>query len=128
MPWRTAAVPAETLTPLGCGEANRGDPRGGSPPARSRTEVVGLPRVLVVWGCGSSPSAHSGRPSLPSSSLGATPIRDDQLDDVRALTGDRRPSDLTPAPAGKQCRLGFTRRAGRRAARTSPDRVVAACD
>ena len=46
MPWGTAAVPAETLTPLGCGEASSSDPRSGSPGARSRTEVVGLPRVL----------------------------------------------------------------------------------
>ena len=33
-------MPAETLTPLGCDEANQRDPRGGSPMARSHVDVV----------------------------------------------------------------------------------------
>jgi len=40
-------VPAETLTPLGCDEANQRDPRGGSPMARSHVDVVGVPRAYI---------------------------------------------------------------------------------
>jgi hypothetical protein len=48
------------------------------------------------------------RPLLPSSSLGTTPNRDGQLDDVVALMVIGVPPDPTPAPAGKRCRLGLT--------------------
>lgn len=45
--FQSTAVPAEILTPLGQGEANSSDPRGGSPGERSPAVVVGGPRVLV---------------------------------------------------------------------------------
>jgi Domain of unknown function (DUF397) len=61
----------------------------------------------VVWEERFNPDGPQERPLLPSSILGTTPNRDDQLDDVAALMAIGVPPDLTPAPAGKQRRLGL---------------------
>jgi hypothetical protein len=68
------------------------------------------------------------RPLLLSSSLGITPNRDDQLDDVVALTVIGVPPDPTPAPAGKRCRLGLTSAQGVEPEDVSGQGGFAACD